>query len=143
MDHPIDISPRLSEKTYSLSSNRVYALNVARAVSKQALKQAVEAQFKVKVLGVNTANIKGKPKRSISNKGRSIAKGRNSDIKKAYITLAEGDSLPFFAAIEEEEKQAEKVQAELSKQQEKEAKKEEKPRRRGLRSKKTASEAED
>jgi large subunit ribosomal protein L23 len=142
MSQPIEIMPRLSEKTYALSNNRVYAVNVERSVSKQALKEAMEVQFKVKVLSVNTANIKGKSKRSISNKGRSVAKGRNSDIKKAYITLAEGSTLPFFAAIEEEEKQAEKVQAELTKQQAKEAKKDDKPKRRGLRTKAEAEEAE-
>jgi large subunit ribosomal protein L23 len=136
MKYPIDLQPRLSEKSYALSNNRVYVVGVDSSVNKQTLKQAVEEQFKVKVLNVNMTITKGKPKRTISAKGRRLARGRNADLKKAYITLAEGNSLPFFAAIEEEEKQAEKVQTELAKQQEKDAKAESKPKRRTLRAKK-------
>ena len=140
MEHPISLLPRLSEKTYALSSDRVYTVSVRRNVNKQTLKRAIEDQFSVKVVSINTTNMKGKAKRSLSAKGRQLATGRSSDFKKAYVTLAEGSSLPFFAAIEEDEKQAEKVQTELAKQQEKDAKKQSKPKRRGLRTKKEEAE---
>jgi hypothetical protein len=58
--------------------------------------------------------------------------GRRSDLKKAYITLAEGHSLPFFNAIEEEEQKEQAVQEKVDKAAAKQAEKtakESKPRR--------------
>jgi hypothetical protein len=81
----------------------------------------------VEVAGVNMANIKGKAKRTISQNGRRVKNGVRSDFKKAYVTLAEGQSIPIFAAEEEAETKQEKVQAQVNKavakQAEKEAKK--------------------
>lgn len=132
----IALKPKLSEKTYSQSLNRVYAFEVPRDVNKHNIARAVEAQFEVKVTEVNIANYKGKAKRTISKGGRRSAQGREAAYKKAYVTLAEGNSLPFFAAIEEaDEKQAEtqeKVDKAVAKSAAKEAKKEakaEKPKR--------------
>ncbi len=111
MNKHIALKPKLSEKT-------------------------VEEQFEVTVTEVNIINSKGKAKRSVSKGGRRVAKGREAASKKAYVTLAEGNSLPFFAAIEEaEEKQTEtqaKVEKVVAKSAAKEAKKEakaEKPKR--------------
>lgn len=126
MSKNVHLLPRLSEKTYGLSSSRVYVVDIERNVNKHTVKRAVEMQFDVKVIKVNLTNIGGKAKRSVSKNGRRTSNGRDNDVKKAYVTLAEGFSLPFFAAVEEEEKQAEKVQAEITKQQAAEAK----PKRR-------------
>jgi len=140
------LKPRLSEKTYALSTSRVYVFDVPKSANKHDVERAVATQFEVKVSTVRIANIAGKTKRTISLSGKRVAQGaggRQNDKKKAYVTLAEGNSLPFFAAIEEaEEKQEvtqEKVAKALDKQAKKTEKSEEKPRR-GLRRK---SQAED
>src|SRR6185437_10822469 len=90
--------------------------------------RAVEAQFDVKVVAVNTANIVGKPKRVISLSGKRFKNtpGSRNDFKKAYVTLAEGQGLPFFEAIEEEEQREQKAQEQFDKALTKEAEKEEK-----------------
>ena len=136
MDKHIALKPKLSEKTYAQSLNRVYAFEVPTDVNKHTVARAVESQFEVKVTEVNITNYKGKAKRTVSKGGRRQANGREAAFKKAYVTLAEGNSLPFFAAIEEaEEKQADtqaKVEKAASKSAAKDAKKEakaEKPKR--------------
>jgi large subunit ribosomal protein L23 len=111
----ISLKPKLSEKTYAQSMNRVYAFEVPRDVNKHTIARAVEAQFEVKVTEVNVTNHKGKAKRTISQGGRRVANGREAATKKAYVTLAEGFSLPFFAAIEEAEEKQENVQAQVDK----------------------------
>ncbi len=132
----IYLQPRLSEKTYGLSNSRVYVVEVPKSINKVTIKKAIESQFKVIVTKINIANITGKNKRNISKKGRRVSQGKDNDIKKAYVTLAEGSSLPFFNAIEEEEKKTEKIQQEIEKKQEKENK----PKRRIGRLKKTEKE---
>jgi large subunit ribosomal protein L23 len=121
----IALVPRLSEKTYGLSqTNRVYTFDVPGNVNKHSVARAVAEQFEVTVTNVNIANIQGKAKRTITK--RRQVKGREADYKKAYVTLAEGQSLPLFAADEEAEaKQGaiqEKVDKAAAKQAEKEAK---------------------
>lgn len=117
MDKTITLRPRLSEKTYGLSESRVYVLEVPQDVNKHGVARAVEAQFEVKVTKVNITNIPGKAKRVISISGKRMknGQGRRSDLKKAYITLAEGHSLPFFNAIEEEEQQEQALQEKVDK----------------------------
>jgi large subunit ribosomal protein L23 len=149
MSKTIILRPRLNEKTYGLAESRVYVFDVDRAVNKHSVARAVEAQFEVKVLSVNTTNISGKSKRIISISGKRMknAQGHRNDIKKAYVTLAEGHSLPFFNAIEEEEQQEqatqEKIDKAAAKQAEKTAKTESKPRRGFRLPKKSSSDGED
>lgn len=117
MSKNLILRPRLSEKTYGLSEGRVYVVDIPKTTNKHTVARAVEAQFEVKVAKVNTTNIKGKSKRVISISGKRVknAEGRRDDIKKAYVTLAEGHSLPFFAAIEEEEQKEQVVQEKVDK----------------------------
>jgi large subunit ribosomal protein L23 len=137
MSTHITLKPRLNEKTYGLAQNRVYVFDIDQGVNKHTVARAVEAQFDVKVIAVNTMNIKGKAKRTINITGkRSVnTQGRRNDIRKAYVTLAEGQALPFFNAIEEEEQQEQAVQAKIDKAAEKQAAKETKGRL-GIRKKK-------
>lgn len=138
MSKAISLRPRLSEKTYGLSESRVYVVEVPTGTNKHSVARAIEAQFEVKVDKVNMMNVKGKAKRvaSLNGKRYSNAQGRRNDIKKAYVTLAKGHSLPFFAAVEEEEAQEQKTQEQFdkaaNKQATKEAKQAEKPARRGF-----------
>lgn len=144
MSKSITLRPRLSEKTYGLSESRVYVVEVPKDVNKHTVVRAVEAQFEVKVTKVNIVNVKGKAKRVISLTGKRMmnAEGKRADIKKAYVTLAEGHSLPFFAAVEEEEQKEQKIQEKVEKAVAKQAAKaDKKPRLGGLRRKKNEEDA--
>lgn len=122
----LTLKPRLSEKSFALSQTNTYVFVVPDEANKHSVARAVEAQFEVSVTTVNILNLKGKAKRTISKGGRRVAKGVTQDVKKAYVTLAAGQSLPIFAAEEEAEAKQEKVQAQVdkaaAKQTEKEAK---------------------
>ncbi len=111
------LKPRLSEQTYSQAQTRVYVFDVPKDANKHMVARAVAAQFDVKVDAVNITVIKGKRKRTISLSGkRSVnAEGMRTDIKKAYVKLAEGNSLPIFAAVEESEKKEEAAQEQAEK----------------------------
>ncbi|MEO5366270.1 MAG: 50S ribosomal protein L23 [Magnetococcus sp. WYHC-3] len=86
-------SPVVTEKsTLCLEKANQVVFDVATWANKYQIKAAVEQLFKVQVLAVNTANIKGKEKRF----GRTM--GRRNDRKKAVVTLAEGQSIDFHAA---------------------------------------------
>lgn len=126
MSKTLALQPRLTEKTYGLSNskNRVYVMDVDRDLNKHAIKRAVESQFEVVVTGVNVVNNKGKSKRTIAKKGRKVYAGREAATKKAYVTLKAGQVLPFFDAIEEEEKKQEATQAKMEKAMEKQEAKE-------------------
>lgn len=117
----LSLQPRLSEKTYGLSSakNQIYVFDVDSRANRHSVARAVESQFEVSVTKVNILNQKGKAKRTIAKKGRKVYAGREATTKKAYVTLKAGDSLPFFAAIEEEETKQAETQAKMEKAMEK------------------------
>lgn len=126
MSKIVTLIPRLSEKAYAASQTRnTYVFDVPEDANKHTIARAVSAQFDVTVTGVNIANINGKAKRTVRKGGRAIS-GRQSDIKKAYVTLKAGDSLPLFAAVEEAEAKSEKLAEAAEKATEKAAKKEKK-----------------
>lgn len=101
MEKQLVLKPRLSEKTYAMSlASNTYVFEVAGDANKHSVARAVEAQFDVVVTGVNVVNVKGKAKRTVRKGGRPIM-GKRSDIKKAYVTLKEGQKLPIFDAVEE------------------------------------------
>jgi large subunit ribosomal protein L23 len=109
------LRPRLSEKTYTLGTTKaVYVFDVPSDANKMTIAAAVTAQFDVKVKEVNTANIKGKTTRSVRKGGRAIS-GQRSDTKKAYVTLAAGQKLPFFDEPEENKKADKKAKKEEKK----------------------------
>lgn len=115
MSKNMTIIPKLNEKTYALAENRVYVFEVDNNANKHSIARAVEAQFEVKVDKVNTLNVKGKTKRVHNLTGKRSANtiGRRSDRRKAYVTLAEGFSLPFFEAIEEEQAKQDAAQTKI------------------------------
>lgn len=134
MSKSVVLRPRLNEKTYALSANRVFVFEVDKDVNKHSVARAVEAQFEVKVTTVNMTTIPGKAKRvmNLTGKRAQNANGKRSDIKKAYVTLAEGYSLPFFDVVEEEEQKEQALQEKVDKVAAKQAEKTAAPRR-GLR----------
>jgi len=90
------IRPIVTEKFLKLQEEkkRQYAFEVAQDVNKIEIKHAVEKKFDVAVDQVRTLNSKGKTKQM--NTRRGITKGKRPDVKKAIVTLREGDSIDFF-----------------------------------------------
>ena len=88
------IAPEVSEKTYALQDTGVYTFRVHPDASKPEIRDAVEALFNVKVSSVNTTNRKGKRKRN----RRMPTYGKRPDVKRAYVTLAPGESIDLFEA---------------------------------------------
>lgn len=118
------LRPRMSEKTYGQSQAlNVYTFDVPAEANKHSVARAVATQFDVTVKSVNIVNVKGKAKRTISRGGRRVANGSQSDVKKAFVTLTEGQTIPIFAAVEEEEQKAEKRAEQMAKAVEKAEKK--------------------
>jgi large subunit ribosomal protein L23 len=84
------VGPIVSEKaTAAAEKNNQVLFQVLRDATKPEIKAAVELLFKVQVESVRTLNQKGKTKRF----GRSV--GRRDHIKKAYVSLKEGQELNF------------------------------------------------
>lgn len=86
-------SPVITEKSTMVSEHNKVVFTVAGSATKADVKAAVEALFKVKVTAVNTLNRKGKTKRF-----RGV-KGRQSDSKRAIVTLAEGQMLDVTTGL--------------------------------------------
>jgi large subunit ribosomal protein L23 len=84
------LAPVVSEKSYSLIDNNAYTFLVHPEANKTEIRQAVEAIWGVKVLGVNTINRKGKSKRF------RFTVGKRSDTKRAIVKLAPGDKIEIF-----------------------------------------------
>ena len=85
--YDVILAPHITEKSTLLSEQNGIVFQVANDATKPQIKEAVEALFDVKVMGVNTIVQKGKTKRW---KGRPY---KRSDVKKAIVTLAEGQSI--------------------------------------------------
>ena len=79
--------PIITEKATMASENGAVVFEVAMESNKPQIKQAVEELFGVKVKAVNTTITKGKNKRF---RGRP---GTRKDVKKAYVTLEEGNTI--------------------------------------------------
>ena len=93
----IIIRPIITEKTTALAENPLlnqYTFEVNKKANKVEIKKAVEEQFGVTVEAVNTSIRPGKSKARVV-KGRHT-KGRTSSIKKAIITVAEGEFIDGF-----------------------------------------------
>jgi large subunit ribosomal protein L23 len=86
-------SPVITEKSTAASEHNKIVFRVARTATKPEIKAAVEALFKVKVKAVNTLIRKGKTRRF-----RGIL-GRQSDFKRAIVTLEEGFSIDVTTGL--------------------------------------------
>jgi large subunit ribosomal protein L23 len=91
--YDVIVSPVVTEKSTMISENNQVMFNVARTATKPEIKAAVEALFGVKVTGVNTLVRKGKVKRFRGTIGHQ------SDVKKAIVTLAEGNSIDIATGL--------------------------------------------
>ena len=86
-------APLITEKMTILSEKNQVGFKVATNATKPEIAAAIEALFNVKVLSVNTLLQKGKTKRF---KGRP---GSRSDVKKAFVRLAAGQSIDFTTGL--------------------------------------------
>ena len=91
--YDVIVAPHITEKSTLLSEHNAVVFKVAEKATKPEIKAAVEALFDVKVVGVNTLTQKGKTKRW---KGRPY---RRTDVKKAVVTLAAGQSIDVTSGI--------------------------------------------
>lgn len=83
--------PLISEKTSLEGEGKnIIAFEVASDANKIEIRKAVEQLFKVQVVAVNTAVVRGKMKRV------GMRFGKRSNWKKAYVTLKEGSTVDFF-----------------------------------------------
>ncbi len=87
------LTPVITEKATLASEHNQVVFRVARKATKPQIKEAVEKLFGVKVKAVNTLNRRGKRKMF---RGRL---GRQQDVKKAIVTLAEGESIDVTTGL--------------------------------------------
>ncbi|MDT0682251.1 50S ribosomal protein L23 [Roseicyclus sp. F158] len=85
--------PIITEKATLASEANAVVFEVSMSAAKPQIKEAVETLFNVKVKAVNTTITKGKTKRF---RGRP---GRRADVKKAYVTLEEGNTIDVTTGL--------------------------------------------
>lgn len=86
------IRPVVSERTFDLMGQNKYTFEVAKDAPKEEIRDAVEKIFNVRVVKVNTVNVKPK------NKRVRFVQGKTRTWKKAIVTIAEGESIEIFGA---------------------------------------------
>ncbi|MGA0927625.1 MAG: 50S ribosomal protein L23 [Burkholderiaceae bacterium] len=91
--YDVIVAPHITEKATLLSENNAVVFKVSKDATKPQIKEAVEALYDVKVAGVNTIVQKGKTKRW---KGKPY---KRTDIKKAVVTLAEGQMIDITEGV--------------------------------------------
>jgi large subunit ribosomal protein L23 len=91
--YDVIIAPHITEKSTLASENNAVVFKVANSATKPQIKEAIEAIYDKKVVAVNTLVQKGKTKRW---KGKAY---QRSDVKKAIVTLAEGEMIDISSGI--------------------------------------------
>ena len=92
-NYDVIVAPLITEKATRVSENGQVVFKVRLDADKGEIKEAVESIFGVKVTAVNTLVQKGKTKRF---RGRP---GKRNDIKKAFVTLADGQAIDVTTGI--------------------------------------------
>jgi large subunit ribosomal protein L23 len=90
--HPNEVllAPVVSEKSYSLITDRKYSFRVHKDAHKTQIRQAVEELFGVHVTSVNISQVRAKPKR------RGMIRGIKPGWKKAIVQVREGETIEIF-----------------------------------------------
>jgi large subunit ribosomal protein L23 len=91
--YDVIVAPHITEKSTLASENNAVVFKVAKDATKPQIKEAIEAIYDKKVVSVNTLVQKGKTKRW---KGKAY---QRSDVKKAIVTLAEGEMIDITSGI--------------------------------------------
>lgn len=94
----ISIKPIVTEAATKLTDklNR-YTFRVSPDANKFQIKDLVEKLYGVKVEAVNTSNVRGKNMARYTKSG--LLRGKTDKWKKAYVTIAEGQTIDFYANI--------------------------------------------
>ncbi len=94
----ISIKPIITERATKLSEKRnCYTFRVSPDANKYQIKSLVEQIYGVKVESVNTAIVRGKNKSRWTKSG--LLRGKTAAWKKAFVKVAEGQSIEFFSNI--------------------------------------------
>ena len=94
----ISIRPILTERATQLTEKlNVYTFAVSPDANKVEIKKLIEELYGVKVASVNTAVMRGKNKSRWTKSG--LLRGKTEQWKKAYVTVADGQSIDFFSNI--------------------------------------------
>lgn len=91
--YDVILAPHITEKSTLASEQNAVVFKVANNATKPQIKEAIEAIYDKKVVSVNTLIMKGKTKRW---KGKPYTR---SDVKKAIVTLAEGEMIDITSGI--------------------------------------------
>ncbi|BAQ48259.1 50S ribosomal protein L23 [Methylobacterium indicum] len=91
--YDVIVSPVITEKATNLSELNKVVFRVAPKATKPQIKEAVEKLFEVKVKSVNTLVTKGKAKMFRGQRGQ------RSDVKKAIVTLEEGQTIDVTTGL--------------------------------------------
>jgi len=83
--------PIISEKAMLMQERRQYCFSVDPNSNKIEIKKAIEEMFEVNILSIRTVRVKGKIKSRMTRRG--VMRGKTALVKKAYITLKEGQSI--------------------------------------------------
>jgi|TARA_B100001245_G_C22884821_1_gene425649 large subunit ribosomal protein L23 len=99
------VYPRATEKAYAQSQDGVYVFNVPLDATKNDIAESVEKQYDVTVVKVKTVVQSGKAIRYNRGARRYPGTTNRKDTKKAYVTLAEGNSIQVFAEQEQQKEE--------------------------------------
>lgn len=100
MSRNIIIKPIISEKSETLTAKgNQYTFVVDKMANKLEIKKAVETMFSTSVVAVNTVIVPARMKARNTRSG--VIRGNISAYKKAYVTLAEGESLDIYNNAEQ------------------------------------------
>jgi large subunit ribosomal protein L23 len=91
--HQVLVKPTITEKSTLLQESGKYTFQIAPKANKVEVKQAVEKSFGVSVLDVNITKIHGKRKRY------GPRSSKQPDVKKAVVTLAQGDRINIIEGL--------------------------------------------
>lgn len=94
----ITIKPIITEAATKLSeAHNCYTFSVSPEADKRHIKTLIEEMYGVKVLSVNTAVMRSKNKSRWTKSG--LLRGKTAKWKKAYVTVADGQTIEFFSNI--------------------------------------------
>lgn len=91
--HRFLLRPRITEKAYALNGANQFVFEVSRDAHKSVIARAVQEAYGVDVVDVRTVNLPGKAKVF----GRKGTVGSRSAVKKAIVTVKNGQSIELFA----------------------------------------------
>lgn len=102
------VTPITTEKAYAQSQKNVYVFAVPLTANRDQISRAVEAQYGVKVVATKVLVQSGKTVRFSRGKNRYPGQTKRADRKKAYVTLAAGNSIAVFEQPADETKEEKK-----------------------------------